>query len=216
MYGKNGPRVTERAGMRKSRSWTLCDGDFRAVCELLGSFYFFTFFILFVFFFLYPAGESSRRRLFLPCVVSLEESNVIFYHAERVVTCQRDWERNKDRIKTETALTAPIDTFLSTLVGLHHFKLEASSLWNLSCLNSTPPRAPLQVCGYWCANWKEVILQSLPHKVHAIQAALLALFIFKVPLSIKNSGSAPSDSVSWGRLVVLLFVFYSIYLFILL
>lgn len=37
--------------------------------------------------------------------------------------------------------------------------------------------------------------------MHAIQAALLGLFIFKVPLSIRNSGSARSDSVSWGHLV---------------
>ena len=44
--------------------------------------------VLFLFF--YPAGESSRRRLFLPCVVSLEQSCVIFYHAEMVVICQRE------------------------------------------------------------------------------------------------------------------------------
>lgn len=39
---------------------------------------------------IYPAGESSRRRLFLQCVVSLVQSNVIFCHAERLVPCQRE------------------------------------------------------------------------------------------------------------------------------
>lgn len=38
LYGKSGPGLTKRAGIRKSRSWTLCDRDFKVVCELLGSF----------------------------------------------------------------------------------------------------------------------------------------------------------------------------------
>lgn len=61
--------------------------------------------ISFSFFFIvfYPAGESSRHRLFLPCVVSLEESNVIFCHEESLVTCQGERGRNKDRIKTKRA-----------------------------------------------------------------------------------------------------------------
>lgn len=75
--------MTKRAEIGESRSWTDCDRDFKVVCEMLASFYF-------IFIFFYPAGESSRRRLFLPCVVSLEQSNVIFCHAERLVMCQRE------------------------------------------------------------------------------------------------------------------------------
>lgn len=36
LYGKSG--LTKRAGMRKRRSWTVIDRDFKVVCELLGSF----------------------------------------------------------------------------------------------------------------------------------------------------------------------------------
>lgn len=78
--------VTGRAEKGESKGWTDCDRDFKVVCEMLASFFYF------ILFFFYPAGESSRRRLFLPCVVSLEQSNVIFCHAERLVTCQREWE----------------------------------------------------------------------------------------------------------------------------
>lgn len=78
--------VTQRSEIKETRSWTDSDRDFKVVCELLGSF---------IFLFLYPAGKSSRRRLFLPCVVSLEQSNVIFCHAEMLVTCQRERERRE-------------------------------------------------------------------------------------------------------------------------
>lgn len=109
MYGKIRSRVTQKAEIGESGSWTDCDRDFKVVCEMLASFLKKLFLLFF-----YPAGESSRRRLFLPCVVSLEKSNVIFCHAESLVTCQREWERNKDRIKTERALT-------QRLLSLTHF-----------------------------------------------------------------------------------------------
>lgn len=39
--------MTKRAEIGESRSWTDCDRDFKAVCEMLASFYFiFIFFIL--------------------------------------------------------------------------------------------------------------------------------------------------------------------------
>lgn len=87
MYGEKRSRVTQKAEIGESRTWNDCYRDFKVVGKMLASFGF-IFIIIFIFFYL--AGESSRRRLFLPCVVSLEKSNVIFCHAERLVTCQRE------------------------------------------------------------------------------------------------------------------------------
>lgn len=113
------------------------------LCGLLGSF-------IFIYFY-YATGVSSRRRLFLPCVVSLEQ-HVIFCHAERMVAWQREWEGNMDRRKSFGSAAARFDTFLWTPVSLHHFNMRRADfetylcclvVWNF--LNS--PHAPCKrVC----------------------------------------------------------------------
>lgn len=142
----------------------------------------FSFFIIFIF---YPEGESSKRRLFLPCVVSLEQSNVIFCRAERLVRSQREWEKNKDRGSFDSE-TAQFDTFLWTLVGLHHFNKEASWLWKVpfvvvihNTLCSIPPHAPCKCVGI-CGFGVQTERKWFHHKVCFIQPALWGLFIFKV------------------------------------
>lgn len=149
--------------------------------------------ISFSFFFIifYPAGESSRRRLFLPCVVSLEESNVIFCHEESLVTCQRERGRNKDRIKTKRAWLKDCSVWHISLNTSRFASFEQRGKLTLKyifvVLSYKIPYTlylHMHLANVWAsvvlyATWEKVILSSLIYKVHVIEPALWGLFIFK-------------------------------------
>lgn len=132
---KKRSRVTGRAEKGESWSWTDCDRDFKVVCEMLARFFLFYFILFFSILQERTAGVGCFSHVW-----SLLSRAMLFSAMQRVWLLARENEkggRNKDRIKTEKAFdskTAQFDTFLWTLVGLHHFNTEANWLWNVSLL----------------------------------------------------------------------------------
>lgn len=102
--------VTGRAEKGESKGWTDCDRDFKVVCEMLASFFYFILFF----------SILQERAAGVGCfshVWSLLSRAMLFSAMQRGWLLARENERggrNKDRIKTEKALT-------QRLLSLTHF-----------------------------------------------------------------------------------------------